>query len=303
VTDDLRTAVLTVVAGRHEHLRRQLAGLRAGTVAPDLLVVVAMGDADVADVVRAADLPWPWRVVDVDVPSGGLPLAAARNRAVAEAREEADVLVLLDVDCIPDRRLVERYRDVAAQVPGPSPALLCGVVRYLPALATGEDYDLDRLDASARPHPARPAVGPGELVRADDLLLFWSLSFAVRTEDLTGAVGFDEAFVGYGGEDTDLAMQVQAAGGSMWWVGGAEAYHQHHDSEVPPVRHAEAIARNAEVFRGKWGWYPMQGWLDALRDEGVLVHGPDGWRPAQASADSARSSSAGTSAAVPSSSR
>jgi N-acetylglucosaminyl-diphospho-decaprenol L-rhamnosyltransferase len=273
-------AVLTTVHGRHAHLRRLVAGLAAGAEPPDLQVVVAMGDPAVAGVVRDLDPPWPWVVVEVDVPSEGLPLAAARNRAVREALARgAQVLVLLDVDCIPSPGLVGRYAEVAASAPGPAPRLLCGTVRYLPALGPGEDYDRPHLEAAA-PHPARPAPDAGSVVRGTDLMLFWSLSFAVTADDLALVDGFDEAFVGYGGEDTDLAQQVQRAGGSLWWVGGADAFHQHHDSESPPVRHAAAIARNANVFHAKWGWYPMQGWLDALAARGLLEHDDqDGWRP------------------------
>ncbi|GAB4071155.1 glycosyltransferase [Angustibacter speluncae] len=274
-------AVLTTVHGRHAHLRRLVAGLRVGTRHPDVQVVVAMGDPAVRDVLADLDPPWPWLVVDVDVPAGGLPLAAARNLAVAAALDRgAEVLVLLDVDCIPTPGLVGRYGDVASSgtAPGPAPRLLCGTVRYLPPLAPGEDYGPTHL-AAAPPHAARPAPGPDEVVRGDDLMLFWSLSFAVTAAELALVDGFDEAFVGYGGEDTDLAVQVQRAGGSLWWVGGADAHHQHHDSESPPVRHAEAIARNANVFHAKWGWYPMQGWLDALAARGLLVHDhAHGWR-------------------------
>lgn len=274
-----RVAVLTTAHGRHAHLRRLVAGLEAGTRRPDLQVVVAMDDTGVREVLAELDPPWPWLVVDVDVPAQGLPLAAARNRAVREAlARRARVLVLLDVDCIPSDGLVQRYAQVATSAPGPAPRLLCGTVRYLPPLAAGEDYSSVHLDAAA-PHTARPAPADDEVVRGADLMLFWSLSFAVRADDLALVDGFDESFVGYGGEDTDLAMQVQAVGGSLWWVGGADAYHQHHDSESPPVRHAEAIARNANVFHAKWGWYPMRGWLDALAERDLLVHDAHGWRP------------------------
>lgn len=278
---DAPVAVLTTVHGRHAHLRRLVAGLVAGSRHPDVQVVVAMGDPEVRDVLVELAPPWPWVVVDVDVLAEGLPLAAARNRAARTALDRgAAVLVLLDVDCIPSTGLVRRYADVATSgaAPGPAPRLLCGTVRYLPPLATGEDYGRAHL-AAAPPHAARPAPSPDEVVRGDDLMLFWSLSFAVTAADLALVDGFDEAFVGYGGEDTDLAVQVQQAGGSLWWVGGADAFHQHHDSETPPVRHAEAIARNANVFHAKWGWYPMQGWLDALAGRGLLVHDDaHGWR-------------------------
>ncbi|MCO7221226.1 glycosyltransferase family 2 protein, partial [Klenkia sp. PcliD-1-E] len=57
----MRTAVVTVVHGRHDHLARQLAGLARQTRPADDHVVVAMGDAGVAAVVgdraRVVELP------------------------------------------------------------------------------------------------------------------------------------------------------------------------------------------------------------------------------------------------------
>ena len=281
-----RTAVLTIVAGRHEHLRRQLRGLAAGSRRPDLQVVASMGDPEIQRVVDDAGVPW--EVVVRDVPTGdpGLPLAAARNAAAeAATRGGADLLVLLDVDCIPAPGLVARYRAVSGQVVGPAPVLLSGSVGYLPPLAPGEDYDLSHLDRHAEPHPARPAPAADEVLRARDLRLFWSLSFAVSATDFAALEGFDAGYTGYGGEDTDFAMRVQEAGGSLWWVGGADAFHQHHDSEVPPVRHTASIVRNANRFHRRWGWYPMEGWLEALEQRGLVRHSEDGWSVRQADRD------------------
>ena len=40
--------------------------------------------------------------------------------------------------------------------------------------------------------------------------------------------GMDERFVGYGGEETDLAARLDPAGVPLYWTAGARAYHQHH---------------------------------------------------------------------------
>jgi hypothetical protein len=77
----VRTAVVTIVSGRHGHLAVQAEGLARGTRRPDLHVVVAMDDPDAAAVVPGAD------VVTVPRVQGRLPLAAARNAGVARARE------------------------------------------------------------------------------------------------------------------------------------------------------------------------------------------------------------------------
>ncbi|MDO5712533.1 MAG: galactosyltransferase-related protein, partial [Micrococcales bacterium] len=152
--------------------------------------------------------------------------------------------------------------------PGPGPTVWAGTVAYLPPSGP-EGYDPATLDGLADPHPARPAPLPGQRVRAGDLRLFWSLSFAMTTADFAALGGFDEAYVGYGGEDTDFAMRLRAAGGSLWWLGGAAAYHQHHPTQNPPVQHRSDIVRNANLFAQRWGWHPMEGWLAGFADAGL----------------------------------
>ena len=84
-----RTAVVTVVHGRHEHLARQRASLARSTTSYEH-VVVAVDDPEVAG-------------SSVTVPPHplGLPVATARNRGAAHALERgATTLVFLDVDCL-----------------------------------------------------------------------------------------------------------------------------------------------------------------------------------------------------------
>jgi hypothetical protein len=44
---------------------------------------------------------------------------------------------------------------------------------------------------------------------------------------------------------------------------------------APPVEHVTDIVRNANRFRERWGWFPMQGWLDAFADLGLARPVPD----------------------------
>ena len=261
-------AAVTVVHGRHDHLLRQRRMLRevaAGT--PH--VVVTMDDDDIAPLLQ--DDP------DVTVVSAlpdprGLPLAAARNRGVETALAQgADLVVLLDVDCLPGPDLLPRYAEASHDAPED---LLCGPVTYL-----GEgvlpDSAADLL-ALTDPHAARPSPSAGELVRDGDHDLFWSLSFAVTPATWRRLGGFCEDYVGYGGEDTDFAMRLDAADGDLIWLGGADAYHQYHPTQKPPTQHLDDIVRNANLFATTWGWHPMEGWLEEFAARG-LAHrdGPE----------------------------
>jgi N-acetylglucosaminyl-diphospho-decaprenol L-rhamnosyltransferase len=88
--------------------------------------------------------------------------------------------------------------------------------------------------------------------------------------------GFDERYVGYGGEDTDYALRARRASVGLVWVGGAWAYHQHHPVSDPPREHLAEIVRNARLFRERWGRWPMEGWLRAFAAAGSVDWDPDG---------------------------
>lgn len=274
-----RVAVVTIAHGRHEHLRGQGWGLAHQTRPADDYVVVAMGDTDIAAVAREQHPDA--LVVELAADPADLPLAQARNcGAEAAIAAGADVLVFLDVDCIPEPSLVQRYAAVLAAGAGPTPLVACGEVAYLPPAPHPVAYRTPDLAERAAPHPARPAPARDAVLGAGDVRLFWSLSFALTSADWTALGGFDAAYSGYGAEDTDFGQRLAAASGELVWVGGAAAYHQHHTSEVPPVRHLHSIVRNANVFRDRWGWYPMEGWLSEFeaRDLAELDATTGRWR-------------------------
>ena len=262
----MRTAVVTLAHGRHAHLAGQARALTRSTVPADVHVVVAMADPAVPQVVPDAD------VVHVDLVHGGLPLAAARNAGAARALEhDADLLVMLDVDCLPDPQLLARYGAAAARHDG----VLSGPVGYLPPPPSG-GYPDHGLRALAQPHPARPVPGEDEVLPADDPALFWSLSFALTPQTWQRVGGFCEDYYGYGGEDTDFGRLLAQRGVPSWWVGGAWAYHQHHDDPGPPVRHLDDVLRNAGVFFDRWGSWPMEGWLQEFARQGLAHVDADG---------------------------
>jgi GT2 family glycosyltransferase len=235
-----------------------------------------MGDDDATDVARAETGP-PVTAIEVDVPGARLPLARARNAgAGAGIASGADLLVFLDVDCIPARGMVERYVKGAQE--DPAPRLLCGPVAYLPPPPPA-GYDLDRLGELAGPHPARPHPARNETLRDGDPRLFWSLSFAVSPDVWERTGGFCEEYLGYGGEDTDFGQRAAAAGVRLDWIGGAHAHHQFHPTSDPPVQHVDDIVTNARIFFRRWGWWPMAGWLTEFERLGLVDFDPaDGWR-------------------------
>ena len=283
----MKTSVLTLVRGRHAHLINLMHGLNAQLSPPDELIIAWM-QTDIDEDLPATDFP----VRHIRVAGSDLPLARARNFAAECARHEG--LIFLDVDCIPAPELVRCYREALANQAG----LFMGEVRYLPAGAVRVDppgtLDFERLNRLGEIHPARPALGSDAPIPEGDPGQLWGLSFALRRSDHERAGGFDEAYEGYGGEETDYAWRLAAAGVDFYWLAGARAWHQHHPLYRPPYPHFDAIVANARRFHARWGRWCMDYWLGMFRDAGLVEWSPSARdivvlrQPTPAEIDSAR---------------
>jgi N-acetylglucosaminyl-diphospho-decaprenol L-rhamnosyltransferase len=100
------------------------------------------------------------------------------------------------------------------------------------------------------------------------------LSFALSVDAWAAVGGFLEEYRGYGGEDTDFAQTGLRAQVPFRWVGGAEAFHQYHETQSPPVQHLDDILANGRIFARRWGFWPMTGWLSAFEDLGLVARDP-----------------------------
>lgn len=251
----MEVSVLCLVKGRKNALENLIQGLSLNTRFPDELIVVLMNEQE-------RELPkvlFPVKQIILKHQKP-LPLAAARNLAAHKAN--GNLLIFLDADCIPAPNLIEQY--CVKNKPG---CLLNGDVRYLNEHATTEDFFLSKLDILSEPDPIRAGL---KLIPHE---LFWSLNFACTAADYKKIGGFDEKFIGYGGEDTDFAFTARLLGIEMKKV-NALAYHQYHESYLPPLNHLLDIVANARVFRSKWCKWPMEGWLKEFAAMG-LVHWDD----------------------------
>ncbi len=263
-----RAAVVTVAAGRRRHLERQVAAVAAMDPAPARHLVVAL-DARPLVGLRAEVLHRPAAA------DGPLPVGAARNAAIAAAG--TPVVVCLDVDCIPAPDLLSPVMAAVEATGGEH--LLVWPVGRLAALPDDRDHPTEAELAAARAAAVRlgrPAPAPGALVPEARPERFWSLAFALTPRVHERIGGFDPGYEGYGAEDTDYGLRAQAAGVPITWVGGAWAHHQHHPVSSPPVEHLDDIVRNARRFRAAWGRWPMEGWLQAFAEAGLVRWTPSG---------------------------
>lgn len=252
-------SVLTIAAGRADHLRNVMLGLARQTLLPLELVIAYMQEAPYQDL---PEVPFPVRQIAVH--GSQLPLAKARNAAAKAA--VGDALIFLDVDCIPAEGLVADYTAALAHFDG----VAMGEVMYLPGGVATADRHTDNFAALAVKHSDRQGPPTDGIETCSDYRCFWSLNFALRADVYAASSGFDERYCGYGGEDTDFAKSLSVAGVPMGWLKGARVYHQYHPHHMPPVHHLHSVVRNAELFAQKWGYRTMEHWLYAFMLMGLI---------------------------------
>lgn len=260
-------SALTISAGRERHLRNVILGFEAQHHRPDELIVGVMQEAPYEDL-PATSFP----IRQLLVPGDELPLAAARNAVAAAAT--GDVLVFVDVDCIPHPELVADYTAACESRSG----LMMGEVGYLPGGATDGGIDFQRFETVAVRHSDRQGPPPSGISPCEDYRCFWSLNFALDLQTWEASGGFDERFVGYGGEDTDFGRTLSERGIPLWWLKGARVFHQYHPHCMPPIHQIASVIRNAELFASKWGHRTMEHWLYAFRMMGLIEPARNGLR-------------------------
>lgn len=257
---DPTISLLTIVHGRRDHLGRMLRGIAQSSLLPDEVIIVHMNEPiDRSLTIAGAELIQ----LAVRTGDGRLPLAAAR--CAAAARAGGEVLLFLDVDCIPAPDFIERMLTAVMD----TGALVMGDPHYLPADWQQREAAGESLDSLALPHPDRQLLTPELAVLSDAYHMFWSLCFGCKKTTHQQIGGFDPGYGGYGGEDTDFAFAARRAGVPFYLL-GARVYHQHHPVQDPPLQHLEDIVSNARYFQQKWGCWPMEGWLRAFRRAGVI---------------------------------
>lgn len=204
----------------------------------------------------------------------GFRAAAARNLGVRSS--DGRVLVLLDGDTVPEPGYVAALTRLPAVLPD---ALVGGRRRYA-ALDGWTPEHVGHWFAGSGPAPAvlsEPEWLSREYRASGDLLTVGPRSY----QHLIGAVlacsremfddvdGFDETFVGYGGEDYDFSYRAFNAGAVLAYVPEAVGWHSGPDwSGRTPDPDAQRAQKNREIqqlarripepsLRGRGQFYPV----------------------------------------------
>ena len=245
-------SVVTIIKGRRKQLANLLKSVKASTILPYDIQVVCMDDLDIFDIPEGLN-------VSVHLMNGPhqLPLAAARNMGITATKTEN--VIFIDVDCLVSPTLFASLL-MALQAEN----IIAAYPLYLPMVPDTGSYT--KLEPQAVPHPSREQIPFGQPV---DHLLFWSLIFAIKKETFKNIGGFDESFIGYGAEDTDFAMMFHKAGVEQIFVRDF-VLHQYHDKYDPPLNYFDSIIENASRYKQKWDVLPMQRWLKAFEEMGLI---------------------------------
>jgi GT2 family glycosyltransferase len=198
----------------------------------DFEVVVTEDGSDVgtAEAVSEFRSPFGDRLRHVTQADKGFRLALARNRGAMVARGR--VLLFVDGDCVPRRgfsravlralrpgwllggkrvRLSERLtrRVLAERLPVGRWTLADFILR-----GRGDVTGLGGLTRRDRRFPGREGL-PEFIPDREG----WGFFLAVRREDFERVNGYDARFVGWGGEDVDLATRLRRLGLRAGWAG------------------------------------------------------------------------------------
>jgi glycosyltransferase involved in cell wall biosynthesis len=230
-----------------EALAAVLASVRRQTVAPTEVVVADDGSREpTRRVIEAARAGLPCPLVHVWHPDEGFKLAQIRNKAVARAK--GAYIVQIDGDMVLHPGFVEDHLSAA------EPGRFVGGSRVL------LDAEASRrvLDGGESPGPLSPgvrnrwnalrlpAVGAAlaAVVPAGGLRSVRGGNMGFWRDDFVAVNGYDEAFTGWGREDTDLAIRFYRRGlRRRWFKLRGVAWHLHHREAS-----RAALGRNEEIL-------------------------------------------------------
>lgn len=269
-----RTALITTVRRQHDELLDQVSGFSLGADVPDLHVVVALADRTVTQ----GQLPitsdrWTTLIDGLPTVRQQLPTARALQLGIERAVEAgADLLVLLEVTCIPGPRFLQKLHEhLTEHAQAPRPVLWAPTVARLRPAPT-EGYEFTRLEEWVRAAPQQPSapLDPDPAETPIDPDTFSSPCLAISTADLEAVGGLCPDYVGGMGHDTDLAAAVTEAGGAVRLVPGATAYRRHSATGPPDAPHLASAIHDAHLFRDRWGRWPRAPWLTDLVEAGRI---------------------------------
>lgn len=201
-------AVIVSTYNAYEYLAKVLDGYLAQSRPADELIIADDGsDHRTAEVASAFASKAKFPIRHIRHEDLGFRLAKIRNEAVKASY--AEYLIFTDGDCVPHRRFVEdhiRIMKTGYFVQGK---------RMLVSKETSESFVYPRLEKLVKMCLKGQVTGahhllriPGMTVRKKGLVGIKGCNFAVYRKDFLAVNGLNEDFVGWGREDSELAVRL-----------------------------------------------------------------------------------------------
>ena len=221
--------VIVPVYNRPQLLENVLAGLVAqSTSGFDVIVVDDGSEDDIESVIRTFDDRLDMRYLRQE--RDGFGTHRARNLGVAST--DAEVVAFVDADCVPGSEWLERHLDWHRRA---SNLLVTGSRRHVDtlldaeAVAEGAALTVPVDDEDWEPDDWRRLVyrRSQRLIHGDEgYRAAIGGNSSVRRDRYLAAGGASEAFIGWGGEDTELAWRIWNDGAFVVPEDRAMIYHQ-----------------------------------------------------------------------------
>jgi glycosyltransferase involved in cell wall biosynthesis len=205
---------------RLTHLKCCLDALRLSQGDFDEVIIADDGSSEPTVVALKALIPsYPFRIVHAWQPKNGFRLAATRNNGIRHASGEYLVFLDCDFAVLPGTIRVHRERARRGR-------FVAGLCKYLPEEPTRslmeQGVTAERLESLYRDLPEHPISREHwKSFRYSVLTRFRLVSarkqrcsshFSIHRADMEAINGYDENFVGWGGEDEDLSLRMVKAG-------------------------------------------------------------------------------------------
>jgi GT2 family glycosyltransferase len=276
----VRTGYIVLTYNRPDALLAVLRALAAQCGAGDVVVIADDGSRPENVQALRAGLPrFAAQVLHVWRPDEGF--TAARSRNQGAARAEADYLVFLDGDCVPNPRFAEQHARLAEPGHFVNGSRVLLSPRLTERALTGE-ADLTRLrardwlrlrlagDANKLSHLAAWPGAPLRVERRFRWKGIRSCNFALRWSDFEAVNGFDEVYAGWGHEDADLVLRLHHQG--LARKNGFLATEVYHLWHAEHSRLGEAANRQRVADRMKTGIIRAEaGLAEALHTTNAVV--------------------------------
>ncbi|TXH10799.1 MAG: glycosyltransferase [Hyphomicrobiaceae bacterium] len=208
----------------------------------EVIVVDDGGESKAKEIVAAAG----YKYVYLSPPTPDFRLAAARNLGIWQTSSYSQRLIICDCDTVPNPNFVRQHQDV------PGWTVAAGVRKRIAIPMVQEliaSQDVSEANLEQKFYSVDERVSNRDYINlannSQPWMYTWGCNFSMPTPVVKFIGGFDEEFVGWGGEDEDIANRLYRLGIPFCALPECVVYHLDH----PP----RTTQKAAQTFARKLG--------------------------------------------------